>query len=77
MPSRPVVLITGAGRGIGAASAVLAAARGFDVVINYRSDEKSAADVITRVKAQGAAGLALQGDMGVEDRKSTRLNSSH
>jgi NAD(P)-dependent dehydrogenase (short-subunit alcohol dehydrogenase family) len=66
MPRRPVVLITGAGRGIGAAAAALAASRGFDVAINYRSDDKSAADVIAQVKTLGAAGLALQGDMGVE-----------
>jgi NAD(P)-dependent dehydrogenase (short-subunit alcohol dehydrogenase family) len=66
MPTRPVVLITGAGRGIGAATAGLAAARGFDVAINYKSDEKSAADVIAAVKTHGGAGLAVQGDMGVE-----------
>src|SRR5712691_5227164 len=65
MLTRPVVLITGASRGIGAAAAGLAAARGFDVAINYKSDEKSAADVIAAVKRQGG-GLAVQGDMGVE-----------
>jgi len=66
MANRPVVLITGAGRGIGAAAARLAAARGFDVAINYRSDDKSAAEVIAAVKGQGGAGLAVKGDMGVE-----------
>jgi NAD(P)-dependent dehydrogenase (short-subunit alcohol dehydrogenase family) len=66
MSRRPVILITGAGRGIGAAAAALAAARGFDVAINYKSDDKSAADVIASVKTQGAAGLAVQGDMGLE-----------
>ena len=45
MASRPVVLITGAGRGIGAATAGLAAARGYDVAVNYKSDERSAAEV--------------------------------
>jgi NAD(P)-dependent dehydrogenase (short-subunit alcohol dehydrogenase family) len=63
---RPVLLITGAGRGIGAATARLAAARGFDVAVNYKSDDKSAADVVAAVTAQGGAGLAVQGDMGVE-----------
>jgi NAD(P)-dependent dehydrogenase (short-subunit alcohol dehydrogenase family) len=67
MSQRPVVLITGAGRGIGAATARLAAARGFDVAINYKSDERSAADVIAAVHQQGAAGLAVKGDMGVEE----------
>jgi NAD(P)-dependent dehydrogenase (short-subunit alcohol dehydrogenase family) len=63
---KPVLLITGASRGIGAATARLAAARGFDVAINYKSDEKAAGEVIAAVQAQGAAGLAVQGDMGVE-----------
>ena len=66
MPKKPVVLITGAGRGIGAAAAGLAAARGFDVAVNYKSDEKSAADVVAKIKAHGGAGLAIKGDMGVE-----------
>lgn len=66
MTPRPVLLITGAGRGIGAATAQLAAARGFDVAVNYKSDDKSVTDVVAAVKAQGGAGLAVQGDMGVE-----------
>ena len=49
----PVLLITGAGRGIGAATASLAAARGYDVGVNYKSDAKSAADVVAAVKAKG------------------------
>ena len=66
MPTRPVVLITGAGRGIGAAAAGLAAERGYDVAVNYKSDEKSAADVMAAVRAHGGRGLAVRGDMGVE-----------
>ena len=49
----PVLLITGAGRGIGAATAKLAAARGYDVGVNYKTDAKSAADVVAAVKAKG------------------------
>ena len=41
-------------------------ARGFDVAVNYKSDARSANAVIDAVKAQGRAGLAIQGDMGVE-----------
>src|SRR5882757_5931808 len=66
MGMRPVLLITGAGRGIGAATARLAAGRGFDVAVNYRSDDKSVADAVTAVNVQGGKGLAVQGDMGVE-----------
>ena len=63
---RPVLLITGAGRGIGASTARIAAARGFDVAVNYLSDEKAAADVVAAVRVQGRAALAVPGDMGQE-----------
>lgn len=62
----PVLLITGAGRGIGAATANLAAARGYDVAVNYKSDEKSAAAVVEAVKAQGRQAVAIAADMAVE-----------
>jgi len=62
----PVLLITGAGRGIGAATANLAAARGYDVAVNYKSDEKSAAAVVEAIKAQGRQAVAIAADMAVE-----------
>jgi NAD(P)-dependent dehydrogenase (short-subunit alcohol dehydrogenase family) len=62
----PVLLITGAGRGIGAATAKLAAARGYDVAVNYKTDGKSAAEVVAAVKAQGRKAVAIQADMGKE-----------
>ena len=58
-----VLLITGAGRGIGAATARLAAARGYDVAVNYLRDEKAAGDVVNAVKAAGQRAVAIQGDM--------------
>jgi NAD(P)-dependent dehydrogenase (short-subunit alcohol dehydrogenase family) len=62
----PVLLITGAGRGIGAATARLAAGRGYDVAVNYRSDTKSANEVVAAVKAQGRNAVAIQADMAKE-----------
>src|SRR5258705_12174899 len=47
----PIVLITGASRGIGAATARLAAKRGFDVAIRYLEDPASAEAVVAEVAA--------------------------
>jgi NAD(P)-dependent dehydrogenase (short-subunit alcohol dehydrogenase family) len=60
----PIVLITGAGRGIGAATARLAAERGFDVAVNYLQDHKSADAVVADVEAAGRHAIAVQADMG-------------
>ena len=61
-----ILLITGAGRGIGAATARLAAARGYDVAVNYLRDEKAANDVVGAVRAAGRRAVAIQGDMAIE-----------
>ena len=61
-----ILLITGAGRGIGAATARLAAARGYDVAVNYLRDEKAANDVVSAVKAAGQRAVAIQGDAAIE-----------
>jgi NAD(P)-dependent dehydrogenase (short-subunit alcohol dehydrogenase family) len=64
---RDIVLITGGGRGIGAATAKLAAARGYDVVINYKSNAETAAQVVREIERAGGRGLAVQGDMAREE----------
>lgn len=66
MTGRPLVLITGGSRGIGAATAVMAAARGYDVAINYRGDEAAAREVADRCRAASARADVFQGDMAVE-----------
>lgn len=60
------VLITGAGRGIGAATARLAAKRGYDVAVNYVANEKAAAEVVRDVEAAGRRALAIKGDVARE-----------
>ncbi len=61
-----VLLITGAGRGIGAATAKLAAQQGYDVAINYLRDDKAAGGVVAAVQAAGRRGIAIKADMGRE-----------
>jgi len=63
---RPVVLITGGSRGIGAAVARLAATRGYDVAITYRSEREAAEQVLAECRDAGAAAVACQGDVAVE-----------
>jgi NAD(P)-dependent dehydrogenase (short-subunit alcohol dehydrogenase family) len=64
--SRPVLLIAGGGRGIGAATCRLAGSRGYDVAVNYKSNAKAAASVVEAVKAAGGKAFAIQGDMAIE-----------
>jgi NAD(P)-dependent dehydrogenase (short-subunit alcohol dehydrogenase family) len=64
--SPAVVLITGASRGIGAATAVRAAAAGWDVAVNYTRDAAAAEAVVAQVRAAGRRALALQADVADE-----------
>lgn len=66
MESNPVVLITGGGRGIGRATALLAAARGWSVAINYLGNRAAAEETLEGIRRAGASGLALRGDVAVE-----------
>ena len=61
------MLITGASRGIGAASAVLAAERGYDVAISYRRDAGAAGSVAERARAHGARTATIRADVADED----------
>jgi NAD(P)-dependent dehydrogenase (short-subunit alcohol dehydrogenase family) len=61
-----VMLVTGGGRGIGAAVALLAAQRGFDVAVNYREDERAAASIVDAVRSIGMRGTTIQADVSKE-----------
>lgn len=60
------VLITGASRGIGRATALLAAERGWPVAINYRSDARAAAETAVQARRRGARAMTVRADVSVE-----------
>src|SRR5579863_9292253 len=65
--ARPVLLIAGGSRGIGASTARMAGERGYDVAINYLSNTRAAGEVVEAVKKSGGKTVAIQGDMAKED----------
>jgi NAD(P)-dependent dehydrogenase (short-subunit alcohol dehydrogenase family) len=63
---QPVMLVTGASRGIGAATAVLAARRGYAVCVNYKQNAGAASAVVARIEAEGGRAIAVRADMAEE-----------
>ena len=61
------ILVTGGGRGIGAAIAVAAARAGYDVALSYKRDKGRAEKVVGEIKALGRKAFALQSDVARED----------
>jgi NAD(P)-dependent dehydrogenase (short-subunit alcohol dehydrogenase family) len=61
-----VIVITGASRGIGAATARLAGARGYAVAVNYRQDRGAAEGVVSAITSDGGRAVAVQADVAVE-----------
>jgi hypothetical protein len=61
-----ILLVTGAGRGIGAATARMAAARGYDVCVNYRANHDAASRVVKDVQAAGRHAIAVAADVSVD-----------
>ncbi|UVM68703.1 SDR family oxidoreductase [Pseudomonas sp. B21-009] len=62
-----VIVITGASRGIGAATARLAARAGYRICINYLRDDEAAQRVLAEVRELGAEAIAVKADVSVED----------
>ncbi|MDH4094274.1 MAG: SDR family oxidoreductase [Betaproteobacteria bacterium] len=62
-----VLMITGGGRGIGAATARLAARRGYAVCVNYLRDRAAAEAVVQDIRAGGGQAVAVRGDVAVEN----------
>ena len=61
-----VVLITGGSRGIGAATALLAARKGYDVCISFASNENAARDIAGQIEALSRRSLAVKADVSLE-----------
>ena len=61
-----LVIVTGGSRGIGAATARLAAERGYAVCVNYRSNSAAANDVVQSIAAAGGRAIAVQADVAIE-----------
>jgi len=65
---KPIVLITGGSRGIGAATALRAAQQGFAVAVNYTSNADAARDVVQQIVDAGGSAIAVQADVADEDQ---------
>lgn len=63
---KPILLVTGGSRGIGAATARLAAARGYRVCLSYRSNEAAARTVVADIERSGGEAIAVAADVARE-----------
>jgi NAD(P)-dependent dehydrogenase (short-subunit alcohol dehydrogenase family) len=62
------ILITGASRGIGAATALLAAERGYDVAVNYNKSKREADDIVTAIQSKGGNAKSFYADVTREHK---------
>lgn len=61
--SRGSIIISGASSGIGAATAINLAKKGYAIVINYRNNEKAAFDVVKKIESFGGRALPIKADI--------------
>ena len=61
-----VLLITGGSRGIGAATALLAAGQGYAVAVNYAANSLAADEVVRQIRAGGGNAITVQADVAIE-----------
>jgi NAD(P)-dependent dehydrogenase (short-subunit alcohol dehydrogenase family) len=63
-----VLLVTGGSRGIGAATAILAAQNGWSVAVNYTANSLAADEVVRQIRATGGQAMSVQADVAEEDQ---------
>jgi NAD(P)-dependent dehydrogenase (short-subunit alcohol dehydrogenase family) len=63
-----VLLVTGGSRGIGAASALLAAQQGWSVAVNYTANSLAADEVVRQIRAAGGQAISVKADVAEEDQ---------
>lgn len=63
-----IAMITGGGRGIGAATSLLAAKAGYDVCVNYVSDHKAADRIVAECQGLGVRAVAVKADVADPDQ---------
>lgn len=63
---KKVVIVTGGSRGIGAATAKLAATQGYAVCVNYLHNQQAADAVVAAIQASNGTAIAMQADLAVE-----------
>jgi NAD(P)-dependent dehydrogenase (short-subunit alcohol dehydrogenase family) len=61
-----VMMVTGGSRGIGAATALLGAERGYAVAVNYRSNRDAADSLVKAIQSKGGKAIAVPGDVASE-----------
>jgi len=71
-----VAVVTGGGRGIGAATARRLARDGWDIAIGYRSDHESGAAVVAACEAEGVAAVAVAGDLSTTEPVATLFDAA-
>ena len=69
-------IITGAGTGVGAATALALAAKGVHVLINYRSSVESAKEIGAQCRQMGVDAFEMQADVSIEDACSNLVNTA-
>jgi NAD(P)-dependent dehydrogenase (short-subunit alcohol dehydrogenase family) len=69
------IVITGSGRGIGAATALLAATRGYSVCVNYRENQRAAEGVVEAIRSSGGNAVSIQADVSKESEVARLFDS--